>query len=204
MIEIKYKDLDISDFLDDVRGEALKEATVKATNRALSAAYREGGRIMEKERQMEKKGSSSLSYFDRAKQKKVRSSHYAADWACLKTSDDPLSLQNYVEGSKEPENQKGIPVRRRRKLRIKVKQASIEKSKAFIARVKGNNHVFRLAPGQLIEEARAKQATTGVHKILSREENQERMAEKGIAAFERNFDKIFEREYQKVVDKHSD
>ena len=201
MIEIKYKDLDISDFLDDVRGEALKEATVKATNRALSAAYREGGRIMEKERQMEKKGSSSLSYFDRAKQKKVRSSHYAADWACLKTSDDPLSLQHYVEGPKEPEKQKGIPVRSRKKLKVRMKRVTL-KPKAFILKTGDYKHVFRHDPKK--NNAEMKQAVSGVHKVLSKEENQERMAEKGIAAFERNFDKIFEREYQKVVDKHSD
>ena len=204
MIHIDYKDLDISDFLDDVRGKALKEATVKATNRALSAANREAARIMAQERKLEKHGESSLSYSSRTKLKRVRKSNFTHDWATLKTSDDPLSLQHYVEGSKAPENQKGKPIRKRRKLRVKVKQASIEKSKAFIARVHGNNHVFRLAPGQLIEESRAKQATTGVHKVLSRDENQDRMGDKGIAAFERNFDKIFDREYKKAVDKHSD
>ena len=205
MIEIKFKGLDVTDFLDDVRGQALKVATVKATNRALDAAHREGGRIMERERNMErKKSDSKLSYPTYTKRKRVKFSNVRDEWACLKTSPKPISLLDYVEGAKTPESQKGKPVHRRRRLRIKISQASIEKSKDFIAKVQGNAHVFRLAPGKILEKVRAKEAAPGVHQVLSKQENQDRMTVKAVQSFERNFEKIFEREYQKLVDKHSD
>ena len=201
MISIEFKNLDITDFLDDVRGQTLKEATVKATNRAVSAAYREGSRIMEKERRLEKKGESGFSYPPLTEQSKIRSSNVFEEWACLKTSDKPLSLQNYVEMFKEPEDQKGKPVRKRRKIDVRLRKVTL-KPKSFILRVGENNHVFRHDPKQ--NNVEKKQAVSGVHKVLSKEENQKKMGDKGIAAFERNFDKIFDREYKKIVDKYSD
>lgn len=208
VIEIEYKNLDVSDFLDDIKGSALKNACRLATNRALDAAYRAGAGIMEIERNMERKGSSKLSYSVNSDKKRIKKSRFSEDVATLLTSSNPISLFNLMDPPQVVEQQKGKPVHRRRKLAFRIKKGNVIQSrKKFVSTTKTRKgelryHVFRRGPNKRGKSVMIRGAVPGVHKTLIQDKNQEAMKIRAYKSFNRNFDKVFDREWLKALAKH--
>lgn len=100
-----------------------------------------------------------------AKVKANRSTPLSSIFAHIRTSNKPISLIHFVRGKKEPANQKGIPVKRRKKLKVQIMRGKTEtRPHSFIQRAKGNIQVFNRGSGRNIK----KQSVPSVFEFLKK------------------------------------
>lgn len=129
-------------YLKDVHKADLTKAVRSALNRSLKSLETESNKAIRRIRRL-KAREIRREWFVMVKRTKGR--NIAAFEAILGIKDKPVSLIRFVKGSKNPRNQQGVKVARRRKIAIEIKPGNKKKLKdAFIAKGRGNkNHVFR-------------------------------------------------------------
>ena len=208
MIRIEF-DADMKDFVKDLE-KSVKKATKAASNKGIDAAYREGAKIMERERSMSRKGDSDLSFPTYAYRNKIKMKDVDKKGASIYSKYSALNMLKFVDFPREPEKQKGKPVRKRRKIVVRVKKGSpwINK-KRFIANTKkkdggATHNVYARGENKQGEDVMIRQTVSGVHSTLSQDEHQEAMEQKARKAFDKTFEKTMNKEYDKLIRKHSD
>ncbi|MCB9228629.1 MAG: hypothetical protein H6618_03375 [Deltaproteobacteria bacterium] len=206
MIRVSFSFEDVRQFLKETEKD-IRKATRTSMNEAISAAHREGARIMERERHMKLKGNKGRSYKKLSKKK-----HYnlRTGFASILGSEKSVSLIHLTEGRRRPEKQKGKALRDRRRLRISIRQGrTLTDQKSFIAKANAKSGeksylVFRRLDNKDGKNIMVKQAAPGVHKTLIKEEYQSDMMEKAEYSLFKSFIETFGREYEKSLKRYSD
>lgn len=128
-------------YLTDLKKKALVAATRQAMNKSTTALQTFMNRKVRERRKL-KAGLIKRKYF---KLKKATGRQLRAMKAGVSVSNKPVSLIHFVRGGKNPTSQKGVPVNRRRKVRVEVTPGrKVTLQSAFIAQGKnGNMQVFR-------------------------------------------------------------
>ena len=108
--------------------------------------------------------------------------------ALIKTHHKAISMIHFVRGRKEPAKQKGIAVRKRKKLRVQIRPGStVTLKKSFIAQANKAVQVFRRRPSGKL----AKRRTFSLKTFLEKKEVMSHLLEFGqkryLKEFERNF-----------------
>lgn len=141
-IDISSNFLDVADAIEFIKGDVLEKASRHAINRTLLSLRKESiSRIQEKAK---------------IKSTALRERHIALTKASgafpggmhgiISFNTNPVPLLEFVRGSKEPVKQKGIPVRKRRALRVEIVPGKVFAVKsAFIQRVM-TKQVFKRVP----------------------------------------------------------
>lgn len=135
----------IPEMLDEFKTKQVVNAARRAINRSLT-----GGR---------KESTDRLSQILRMKKGKIKKENIRISKAkggslgtlegVLSYNTKGLEMLEFVVGSKQPRSQKGIPVRRRRKIKVEVTRGNRRTMpKVFIAKTTGKNRVFRRNPGE--------------------------------------------------------
>lgn len=127
-------------FLTNTRIKALTTATRQSMNRSLSSLQTKANKTAREHRKL-KAGVIKRKYF--RLQKAVGLDLLNME-ASLEISGRPLSLIHFVKGSKDPPNQKGVPIAKRKRVRVEVRPGrQVRLKRAFIAKARGGvNHVF--------------------------------------------------------------
>ncbi|MCB9229835.1 MAG: hypothetical protein H6618_09505 [Deltaproteobacteria bacterium] len=210
MIQVNFDVKDVKLFIKDLE-KGMKKATQHAMNEALTAAHKEGGKIMKKERRMKLSGTDRNSYASLTEKVKYRTRTPEFGTAGIRSSTKSRSFIHLVTSDKTPENQRGKTLKQRRKIRVRVSQGGpvISDEKFFIAKTKSksgkdNFHVFKRMNNEEGKEVMKKQAAPGVHETLSQDNHQKKMRTEAEIAFNNRHEKMFEKYYEKAVIKHSD
>lgn len=104
-------------FLDKLKTKALVNATRKSMNRSISALRTKANKEIRAKRKL--KVSEINKRFFRIT--KAKGSNLSTLEAKLEVSGEAVSLIRFVVGQKEPRDQKGIPVAKRKLVRVEVK-----------------------------------------------------------------------------------
>jgi len=141
-IELSLEDifLELSDDLDKISMDKVPVITRQALNRTLTATRS----------QFEKRVRSKLNLKLRTIRKKeftrifnARGTDISSMSATISMSYKPISLVTFIKDAK-PIEQKGIPIKKRKKLSVRVGRKRVKLKKAFVQRGKNNNlHVFK-------------------------------------------------------------
>lgn len=128
-------------FLNDVQSKALPKANRNALNRSLTTLRNEINNRVRLNYKLKKSDLNKKYLFNL----KARGNMVSQQVATLNVSGKAISLINFVPKAKrKPVNQRGIPVKRRRPLRIEIRPGDKRKTKLFVQKGKGGNlHVFR-------------------------------------------------------------
>lgn len=186
MFHVKHDFYKLPFLFKDLTDVALKKAVVRSVNRAADTVRKDGAIILRQHYRLPMTGSSKggsgqkppglrdMIVLDKAKYN--RKDHLASFQSKVRTSDKPISLIHFVVGKKEPRPQKGIPIRRRRLLNVRISQKRAALAKAFIAKGRGGAvQVFRRGmAGKLI-----KQSVPSINVVFNRPAIRSRMM--GIA-----------------------
>lgn len=162
----------------------LKELSEVSVKKATARAVRETGTKLRKDLSMEVRkrinlpatgsskggkglvppGVKNMILLD-AQVKANRSTPLSSIFAHIRTDNKPVSLIHFVRGKKEPANQKGIPVKRRKKVKVQIMRGKTEtRPKAFIQRVKGSVQVFNRGSGRTMK----KQSVPSIFEFLKK------------------------------------
>lgn len=128
--------------LDKIRLKALTKATRRSLNKVMrEMAKNDVPDAIRKQRNI-KKSRIKKRFLEKFK---ARGSNLANLEARIQISKKAVPLIEYVKGKREPRSQKGISIRKRKKVRVAIQKGkSTVVSKGFLARVKNNKvHVFR-------------------------------------------------------------
>lgn len=126
--------------------KAMKQALNKTLNRVVTKTSRE---FRDKERNM-KVGLIKKKYI---RKYKATGNNIATMQAKMWISGRGLHLLEFVRGSKDPRPQKGIAVRKRKKLKVRIRPSkTVTRKKLFIAKGHGGrNMVFRRQNNKLVK-----------------------------------------------------
>lgn len=132
-------------FLDNLKTKALVQATRGAMNRSLSMLVTRAGRIARDNRKLKLKEIKN----DFFKIKRAKGNSLGELDASLEISGRPMSLIRFVVGDKSPRPQAGIPVAKRKRVKVEVKPGTRAiRAHAFIAQGKGGNFQVFTRKGQ--------------------------------------------------------
>lgn len=186
-------------FLDDVKFKALTNATRKSMNRALSALQTQASRVAREERKL-KLREIKTRYFRLTKAKGNRLHEMKAS---LEISGKPLSLIHFVVGNKEPRSQAGIPVRKRKSIRVEVKPGrKVQLKSAFITRGRGgNNQIFRRRGKRSYPIV--KQSVPSLAAVFSRDKIRKPLESFAQAKLSSEFEKTFQFEINKIAERRA-
>lgn len=144
-------------WVNDIKQKALGPATRKALNKTLDVTRTEMNRQFREHRKI-KIGELKKKY---QRVNKARGNKVHRMVAEVIPSIKAVSLIRFVVGKKEPRAQKGISVRRRRKLRTEVRPGKkLRRSHLFIAKGRGGNY-------QVFQRMRSKRFPIGKRSIPS-------------------------------------
>ena len=145
----------IPKILEGVTDAIMKKAAVRAANRTAEGMHTQAARSLSKYYKLPYGGSSSgggglvppgtKGMFEVIKATAQGATSPDKIYALVSASTKPISRIHVIRGSKLPENQKGIPIRARRKLKGTLYDGkTIVLRREFIAKGKNNNmQVFR-------------------------------------------------------------
>ena len=92
-------------------------------------------------------------------------------YAAIFISNKPISLIHFVRGSKTPANQKGVPVNKRKKVRIAIRRGkSFVMRRGFILNAKGSIQLYRPGHGKGGNRIAHKQAIPSFFRLAMKPE----------------------------------
>ncbi len=191
-------DLDrVKVFLTDIRFKALTNATRSAMNRSANVLRTRTNLEIRKHLKL-KAGVINKKHL---LVKKARGSRLESMESSLSISGKRLSLIDFVVGNKSPRPQKGIAVKRRKLLRVEVKPGRRSTlKKAFIAKGRGGkNQVFRRRTSK--NNPIVKQSITAISTIIERRNLRTQLEVFGRKTFEKEFDRAFSFQLNKITPK---
>lgn len=197
-------DLDqITGFLDDFKKKALVNATRMSMNRTV-ASLRTFANKKAREFRKVKAGDLNRKYFSL---KRASGGDLGRMEASLTISGRPMSLIDFVVGSKTPRDQAGIPVAARKRIKVEVKPGrKVTLQSAYIGRAKGGAyHVFRRL-GSSAKGARSytpsyKQSVPSLAVLFAKQEVRDEMESFARAKLGAEFEQAFTFEVQKIIER---
>lgn len=192
------KDLnEIKVFLDEFRTKALVNATRKSFNRTVSTLRTRSNKEVREHRKL-KAGEINRRFF---RVMKARGSRLDRLEASLDISGDPISLIRFVKGDKNPRNQKGIKVKKRKPLKVEVKPGRrVQLKSAFIAKGSGGkNQIFRRRTGK--RNPIVKQSVPALSTLFSRDRFRAPLEAFANAKLSQEFERTFEFELDRLAQK---
>lgn len=115
---------ELAGFLDQFKQRDVVQAARRAINRTVTGVRQKSLDEIRKSYNVKEKTLKTRMRVQNAQGNKISEMEGAVEY-----SDNPISMINFVKGSKAPLKQKGVPVKRRRKLKAEVK-----KGKTFIVK----------------------------------------------------------------------
>lgn len=131
---------ELAGFLDQFKQRDVVQAARRAINRTIVGLRQKSSDEIRKAYNVKEKNLRP-----RMRLQKPQGNLLSAMEGSVEYSDNPISMIDFVKGSKAPLKQKGIPVKKRRKLKAEVKKGKTFVVKGgFIQKGKnGNNQVFK-------------------------------------------------------------
>ena len=182
-------------FLDKFTDKALVTAVRRAQNVALRKLVTRTSRVIRQKRKLKAKEIKDRFF----KIKKAKGNMLSNLEASLTVDNRSVSLIRHVVGKKEGRSQRGIPVSKRKPVRVEITPGKRIKLKtAFIAKGRNNrNHVFRRrqqGPNPIV-----KQSAPALSKIVAESKVRRKLNRFAQNEFTKEFERVFELELQKLV-----
>lgn len=187
----------IDQFLTEFKSKAVVNAARKSMNRSISSVRTRINKDLRKERKL-KAGVINRRYLN---VKKAKGRFLADLEASVGVARDPVSLIHFVVGQKEPRNQKGIAVGKRKPLTVEVVPGRrIKLRSAFIAKGRGGkNQVFRRRSKERYPIM--KQSTAGLSVIAQRDKFRLPIEKFAREKWQSEFARTFQFELDKLIAK---
>lgn len=176
--------------LNTVNKVALQKAAVRSANRAGVSLRAQSARAMRERYNLPIGGSSkggggtvppglkSSIEIEKARYKSGRG--VGEVYSVLRTNDKPVSMIHFVRGQKTPAIQKGIKVKKRKKLKVAITRGNVRPlAGAFILKAKGSVQVYRRVGGTL-----HKQSVPSLWRLLEKPELKSKLELFGRERFE--------------------
>lgn len=185
------KKLDV--FLTRFNDKALTTAFKKASNTALRKLSTQANKQLRTRRKL-KKSEIKSDYFT---EKKAFGTRLTQMRASLEIASKPISLIRFLKGNKSPRPQSGIPVKKRKLLKIEIVPGKTVRTKAFIAKGRNNNnHLFRRRTKN--QTPIVKQATKALSVVVTRNKLRRPLERFAGNELNKEFTRVFKVELDKI------
>lgn len=194
-INIEHNFHDLTKMMNEISHDNI----VGGTKRAMNDALRRSRVVVGKEI-MKEIALSSSKVKARINIYKARGSSLDAIEGALGFSDMPISMLNFVVGNKSNIKQKGLKVKQRRKLKVRLKPGKTIKLKgAFIQKVKSQQVFRRKGQGPRVRKLGIKSIAT----IAFQRKIRPRIEEVFLKRFDREWRRQMSFRFQKTANKYS-
>lgn len=194
-INIEHNFHDIKKMMDEISKVEILAATKKAMNVALTR-----GRVVVVKEIRKHVNLAPAKVKKRIQIKRASGESLNAVVGALAFSDIPIAMKEFVVGKKEDIKQKGIPVKKRRKLKVKIKPGKTVRLKgAFIQTMKSQQVFRRRGDGP---QSR-KLGTKSIGTIAFQRNVRPRIEETILKRFDREFNRQIRFRFGKIAKKYS-
>ena len=188
-INILHSFEQIPKMLDDFKLRQATQGARRAINRALVGGRKESTSLLHERIRM-KKGQIKK---ENIAIQKAKGGSLASLEGIVSYNTKGLPMLLFVVGKKTPRSQKGVPVRRRRKLKVEVTRGNRRTHpKAFIAKTQGKNRVFR-RPNKGTNSKLYRQHVPSISHFFN---TKAKIKEKTLAHMRDRFEREFSRELE--------
>lgn len=148
--------------LQGISKQVLHQATLRSTNRVATSLRAQAARKVKEKYNLPITGTSKGGQGRTPPgikpsmeiQKARRGKTLSDIFSVIRTSTKPISLIHFVKGNKNPANQKGVTIKRRKKLRYAVQRGNVRvASRAFILSTKNSVQVFKHRDSSLMKQS---------------------------------------------------
>ena len=187
-------DIDISSNLDEIN-DLLNDKTFKHAVRAARSGIRSGIRGVRKEaiKRLREKRAFKLKLLNKRIKFTGRVSGNTLDTlqGSITFSGKSIGLRHFVVGKVEPKPQAGVPVAKRRPVRVRVRKGrTVKIRKGFIARGRNNiNHVFVRRTNKSTPLVR--RGTQSLSHLINRPRTLTQLRNLGAQSFAKEFRRMF-------------
>jgi len=189
-LEHNFNDLEI--WLDDIKNKAATQAARSTINRSLIATRKLSIKLIKRQYRVKKSGLSATDVKKAHHIKKARGGHLDTLFGEILFAGKPIPLLSFVSGSKNIIEQKGIKVKKRKKLKAEIRPGKkVILKGAFIGKVH-SKQVFKRGGKGL-----KRQAGPSITEIVFRPNMIKALQKK----MQRTFDQRFPGEMQFRLDK---
>lgn len=186
-IQIEHNFLEVASLFDKHKKEIVKAARF-GINRSLLTIRQESIPMIKRNINMK-----TTAIRKRAKIERVRGGGLSSLQGSVDYSTIPVGLIEFIKGSKQPISQKGVPVKKRRKLRIEITPGRrLTLKSAFIQKVR-STQVFKGRRGKGFH----KQGVPSIGWVVF---NRDNIANKLMFIGQDRFKKLFNEDLQKRID----